>query len=181
MDAILPPRARSARTASQWVLMWKYRVIWGMPLAGEVTLLVAAASLSLCLGKAMKGNVHGAEWLWLFGAVTLFFCTRAIGDACDLFMPRFVSFVGVGFLCLAGMALMLGAVAPVPWNEVFVDLGLKNRSLAVLPLGLFVFRGVSVIHSSRFSPALDEMNLCTRKMSDGVLERIKRQLDFWLR
>ncbi len=172
---------RADAVDSRLSVLWRHRAVWFFPLVGEALLLLAAANLALALGKVMRGSAQGTEWIWLAGACAAFVATRLISSLCELFMPRFVALLGVGTMCVVSLGLIIGLLVPEPWHVALGELDFKHRLLAGLPLGLFLFRASTVIRASRYSPGLRDMSYYSRSMTQGMFERFKTRLEFWMR
>lgn len=173
------PRTSSAESRAR--MLWKLRSLWILPLMCEGLLLLAAASLALALGKAMQGIAPDDEWMWLSVACALFLVTRAVVAVAELFMPRVVALVGVGTLGMVSLGLLAGLLISSPWHTTFLGLATKNRLLAAVPLGLFLFRVRLLLRAARYSPSLRDMGHYSNKGMNDFVDRIKKRLEFWVR
>jgi hypothetical protein len=162
-------------------MLWRHKLVWLPPLAGEALLLVAAVSLSLALAKTTKTQPVGAEWWWVSVACALFLVTRLLSNLGELFLPRVVAALGVGSLCLLALGLVAAPLLGLSWHEVFVRISAKSSLVSTVPLGFFVFRSIWVMRAARYSPNLGDMNYYSASSWNSAMERLKSRLEFWMR
>jgi hypothetical protein len=68
-----------------------------------------------------------------------------------------VALLGVGSLGMVSMGLLAGLPVSSPLHTAFGGLAAKNRLLAAVPLGLYLFRVLLLLSAARFSPSLRDL------------------------
>lgn len=156
----------------------RHRKLWLPPLLAEAVLCIGAAWLAISLESVMWAPDHAFP-LFSFAVFALVHAALVLHSrARELFMPRSVVFVGVGSLML--IAAGVGVYLVIEGYLVGGLYRLRYMPLVLVPLGLFLTRGVFVFRAARAAPLLSRLHVSARIQGRGM-RSLRAKLRYWLR
>ena len=170
---------REAREpAEPEISVLRHRELWLPPLLAEVVLCAGAAWLALSLESVMWAP-DPAFPAFSFAVLALVYGVLVLhARARELFMPRSVVFFGVGSLML--IAAGAGAYLVIEGYLVGGLYRLRYMPLVLVPIGLFLARGVFVFRAARSASSLSKLNVNARIEGRGM-RSLRAKLRYWLR